>query len=100
MQLKLWTDGTLYQSEQRAADPERFYPSVSTDTRSLVPGEVFVPLVGEHFDGHYFLETAAAKGAGMLVIERKAGALETWLDKVRSAEEVPDILVVEDTGKA
>lgn len=100
MQLKLWTDGTLYQSEQRAADPERFYPSVSTDTRSLVPGEVFVPLVGEHFDGHYFLETAAAKGAGMLVIERKAGALETWLDKVRSDEEVPDILVVEDTGKA
>jgi UDP-N-acetylmuramoyl-tripeptide--D-alanyl-D-alanine ligase len=36
---------------------------VSTDTRSLSTGDLFVPLVGEHFDGHDFLEKAVAAGA-------------------------------------
>lgn len=36
---------------------------VSTDTRQLVPGDLFIPLIGERFDGHDFLRDAAAKGA-------------------------------------
>ena len=33
---------------------------VSTDTRTLRPGNLFVALKGENFDGHRFLEAAAA----------------------------------------
>ena len=36
---------------------------ISTDTRTLCPGELFVALRGEHFDGHGFLEQAVARGA-------------------------------------
>lgn len=36
---------------------------VSTDTRKINPGSLFVPLVGEFFDGHRFLDQAAAGGA-------------------------------------
>ena len=38
---------------------------VSTDSRSVRPGELFVPLVGERFDGHEYIEAAmtAAKTA-------------------------------------
>ena len=85
MQLKIWTEGELYQTKRHAADPERFYSSVSTDTRSLLEGEVFVPLVGDHFDGHDFLEAAAQKGAAMLVIEAHAKKLSQWLKKIGRA---------------
>ncbi len=36
---------------------------VSTDSRGDLAGALFVPLVGERFDGHRFLETALAAGA-------------------------------------
>jgi hypothetical protein len=37
-QLKLWTKGELFQTGAHAADPERYYPFISTDTRTLAPG--------------------------------------------------------------
>ncbi len=40
---------------------------ISTDTRGLQRGEVFVALRGEHFDGHDFLKTAVDRGAALLV---------------------------------
>ncbi|MBV9387698.1 MAG: UDP-N-acetylmuramoyl-tripeptide--D-alanyl-D-alanine ligase [Chroococcidiopsidaceae cyanobacterium CP_BM_ER_R8_30] len=36
---------------------------ITTDTRSLKPGEVFVALRGEKFDGHEFVQEAMARGA-------------------------------------
>lgn len=36
---------------------------LTTDTRVLKPGEVFLALRGENFDGHQFVQTAIAKGA-------------------------------------
>lgn len=41
-----------------------------TDTRSLEPGALFVPLVGEHHDGHRFLAQAAAAGAVAALVQR------------------------------
>jgi UDP-N-acetylmuramoyl-tripeptide--D-alanyl-D-alanine ligase len=43
---------------------------ISTDTRSLVPGDVFVALVGENFDGHSYLGEAVRKGASSVVVSR------------------------------
>ena len=42
--------------------------SVSTDTRSLGEGSLFVALSGENFDGHHFTDTAVANGAGCLLL--------------------------------
>ncbi len=36
---------------------------VHTDTRTIQPGDLFVALAGEHFDGNDFLAQARAKGA-------------------------------------
>lgn len=55
--------------------------SVSTDTRSIVPGDLFVALTGPNFDGHKFVEDAMNKGAVAAIVDRK---LEL---------EVPQILV-------
>ncbi|HET9030083.1 MAG TPA: UDP-N-acetylmuramoyl-tripeptide--D-alanyl-D-alanine ligase [Candidatus Aquilonibacter sp.] len=41
---------------------------VVTDTRSLVPGDTFLALRGERFDGHAFVREAVGKGAGAVII--------------------------------
>jgi UDP-N-acetylmuramoyl-tripeptide--D-alanyl-D-alanine ligase len=43
---------------------------VSTDTRTISPGDAFVALHGEHFDGHEFSAQAVERGAGLLVLDR------------------------------
>ena len=43
---------------------------VSTDSRSVGPGELFVALHGERFDGHDHLEAVAARGAVIALVER------------------------------
>lgn len=45
---------------------------VSIDSRSLRPGDLFVALSGERFDGHDFVEAALAAGAAGAVIRRGA----------------------------
>jgi UDP-N-acetylmuramoyl-tripeptide--D-alanyl-D-alanine ligase len=48
--------------------PEWECRGVSTDTRAIQPGQLFVALRGEQFDGHNFLLQAIEKGAvGVLV---------------------------------
>ena len=42
-------------------------PAISTDSRHLAQGGLFVPLVGERFDGHRFLDQAIAAGSGAVV---------------------------------
>ena len=44
------------------------FQAVSTDTRTLQPGDLFVALIGENFDGHNFIAGAIAKGAGAILI--------------------------------
>jgi UDP-N-acetylmuramoyl-tripeptide--D-alanyl-D-alanine ligase len=43
---------------------------VSTDTRNITAGDLFVALAGERFDAHDFLSDAVAKGASALVVSR------------------------------
>ncbi|HXV20590.1 MAG TPA: UDP-N-acetylmuramoyl-tripeptide--D-alanyl-D-alanine ligase [Desulfuromonadales bacterium] len=42
---------------------------ISTDSRSVSPGELFVPLRGEKFDGHDFLTQAVRRGAAACLSE-------------------------------
>ena len=51
-----------------SGDPTTVFEGVSTDTRALVPGALFVALKGDRFDAHAFLDRAIAGGvAGLLV---------------------------------
>ncbi len=43
---------------------------ISTDSRTMAPGEVFLALRGENFDGHNFLKQAVAMGAMALIVEK------------------------------
>lgn len=45
---------------------------VSTDSRSIAAGELFVALRGEHFDGHAYVATAALRGAAAAIVAADA----------------------------
>ncbi len=58
-----------------AADPRELFTGVSTDSRAIASGELFIALSGEHFDGHAYVETAAAQGAVAAVVQRPVEGL-------------------------
>lgn len=61
--------------------------SVTTDTRKMEPGCLFIPIRGERFDGHDYIETALAAGAAGVLSERDTGGRK-------------EIISVADTRKA
>ncbi|MCX7919103.1 MAG: UDP-N-acetylmuramoyl-tripeptide--D-alanyl-D-alanine ligase [bacterium] len=64
-QIVQWTQGKLIHDTWGLP-----VTNISTDTRTLTIGDLFVPIKGEHFDGHNFLEEAIRKGAaGILIAE-------------------------------
>jgi UDP-N-acetylmuramoyl-tripeptide--D-alanyl-D-alanine ligase len=60
---------------------------ISTDSRTLQPGDLFIPLRGENFDGHRFVETAAKRGAAGAVVERNwTGKMPKHFPLIRVAD--------------
>jgi UDP-N-acetylmuramoyl-tripeptide--D-alanyl-D-alanine ligase len=58
------------------------FTGVSTDTRTIEPGELFVALRGERFDGHAFLDKARAAGASAALIDRDARGVPAALPTI------------------
>lgn len=58
---------------------------ISTDSRTLAPGDLFVAFQGPHFDGHHFLNQAYERGAACALVNRQ---VESPLPLIM----VPDVL--------
>jgi murE/murF fusion protein len=69
---------------------------VSTDTRTLEPGALYVALRGDHFDGHTFLEVSMSAGAGAAVIDGAAAGRDDISALLRAHAHWP-VYVVNDT---
>jgi len=63
-QVLLATGGSVSSGKTEAG-----FRRVCTDSRALEPGDLFVALRGETFDGHAYLAQAVEKGAAGLVVE-------------------------------
>jgi UDP-N-acetylmuramoyl-tripeptide--D-alanyl-D-alanine ligase len=78
-----------------AAEPLR---AISTDSRSLQPGSLFVPLVGERFDGHRFLAEAIGAGCRAVIAQSDRFAAEDLaLLAAQAAAAGCSIWLVDDT---
>ncbi|HQV05753.1 MAG TPA: Mur ligase domain-containing protein, partial [Chitinophagaceae bacterium] len=51
------------------------YPSVNTNSKKIVQGDIFWALQGENFDGNHFVEDALANGAAYAVIDNPASQI-------------------------
>jgi UDP-N-acetylmuramoyl-tripeptide--D-alanyl-D-alanine ligase len=64
---------------------------VSTDSRTIEPGELFIPLRGERFDGHEYIHAAFQRGVRVFLAARdQAAAIE--LSPESTCITVPDTL--------
>ena len=74
------------QRRSAPADPTTLawtFENISTDSRALQPGDLFIPLRGERFDGHDFLDAAVSVGvAGALIARDWAGYVPEQLATV------------------
>jgi UDP-N-acetylmuramoyl-tripeptide--D-alanyl-D-alanine ligase len=64
--------------------------NVCIDSRKVQPGDVYVSIIGEHFDGHDFIEEAIRKGAVALIVS-KASDLSRQLPVIRVVDTVKAI---------
>jgi UDP-N-acetylmuramoyl-tripeptide--D-alanyl-D-alanine ligase len=82
----------------RSGDSEREVGEVTTDSRTLQAGDLFIALRGPRFDGHAFVEDVLARGAAGVVVDG------SWVGRSASAEGYsatsPAVIEVGDTLKA
>ena len=60
-----FTKGTV-----SSGDPSLTAHDISIDSRTVQPGDAFVAIVGDRFDGHDYVSVAAEKGAIFAVVSR------------------------------
>ena len=63
--------------------------NISTDSRKVRPGDLFIAVKGENFDGHNFVQDVAEKGASLVVVNHQIEGVDPQIQ-----------IVVEDTLKA
>ena len=74
-----------------------WFDGVSTDSRAVRPGELFVALKGERFDGHEFVAQAFERGAAAAIV---AADHEAQLAATLSAGGARSLLAVDDPLQA
>lgn len=73
-QILAWTGGRLQETGEAGIDESLVFTALCTDTRSLVPGCLFVALRGQRFDGHDYAAKALAQGAKAVLVEKAVQA--------------------------
>ncbi|MEI8134248.1 MAG: UDP-N-acetylmuramoyl-tripeptide--D-alanyl-D-alanine ligase [bacterium] len=74
----------------KSLSPARKINHVSTDSRSVKKGDLFIALRGENFDGHEFIQHVQEKGATAAIVDEK------WKKKNRKKYKLP-LIVVKNT---
>jgi len=72
LQLKLSDIARVVRGVHSGADA--VIDQVSTDTRALRPGDLFIAIKGEHFDGHDYIDAARDSGAAAAMVSRAVDA--------------------------
>ena len=88
------------------------FTRVTTDTRALAPGDLFVALKGERFDGHHFLEQARQAGAAgalvsdvqptqlpQVIVKDTLAGLQDYAISWRGDFHIPVVAVTGSNGK-
>lgn len=71
MKLKAWEIAECTRGSIASGNPETCFTAVSTDSRTVSQGDLFIALSGENFDGHVFVAEAVSKGAAGAVVMRE-----------------------------
>jgi UDP-N-acetylmuramoyl-tripeptide--D-alanyl-D-alanine ligase len=89
--VRLTLEDILKATGGRLASPatEDDMGGVSTDSRTIQPGDLFIALTGERHDGHQYLGDVFAKGAAGAIVQE---GVESVSPNFKNLVEVPDTL--------
>jgi UDP-N-acetylmuramoyl-tripeptide--D-alanyl-D-alanine ligase len=77
--------------------PEGGFSSVVTDSRNVLPGSLFVPLMGEFQDGHTYIPKALDSGASVVFVDEAHGDGSASLLSSLAKQHSATIIVVKNT---
>ncbi|RLB58054.1 MAG: UDP-N-acetylmuramoyl-tripeptide--D-alanyl-D-alanine ligase [Deltaproteobacteria bacterium] len=75
--------------------PDAACSGVSSDSRTITPGQLFVALRGEHFDGASFCAQAVSRGASLVLLERRS-----WNERLAGQLAGAAVVLVPDSLRA
>lgn len=82
-----WTLGTLAAELGRlVGDQATIVRAVSTDSRAITTGDLFVAIAGESHDGHDYVDSALAAGAAAVVVAAGSSQAEPRIEVVDTGE--------------
>ncbi|MEQ2006528.1 MAG: UDP-N-acetylmuramoyl-tripeptide--D-alanyl-D-alanine ligase [Limisphaerales bacterium] len=100
--LKFVADATA--GEILRGSPETPVRGVCTDSRQVEPGDLFVAITGETFDGHNFVAEVAAQGVAAVMVEKaRVGGLHPALAVLEAKDggcTPPALVAVANTRQA
>ena len=79
--------------------PASSVKGISIDSRTVKPGELFIPIKGPKFDGHKFIADALKKGAMVLEVKDGLQALQALAAYHRRKVKIPVIGITGSVGK-
>ena len=92
----LWTDRDT--ASLGASSASWSVTGVSIDTRTIVPGDLFIALRGPNFDGHHFASQAVEAGAASVVHAAVATALPSGAYVLHCREAIPSAAAANATA--
>ncbi|MCM8773492.1 MAG: UDP-N-acetylmuramoyl-tripeptide--D-alanyl-D-alanine ligase [Candidatus Omnitrophica bacterium] len=82
------TKGLLFNYPPRG---ERIIENISTDSRTLKQGDLFIALKGKNFDGHNFVKQAFDKGAKLALVSKKLDIDKPFIKVENTLDALGDI---------
>ncbi len=100
--------------ETAGTDEGTVVTGISTDSRRISAGDLFIPLIGENFDGHDFIQSAFDKGAAasltqneslhfpgkaIILVKDTLKALQSLAQWYRNRFDIPFVGITGSVGK-
>jgi UDP-N-acetylmuramoyl-tripeptide--D-alanyl-D-alanine ligase len=107
----------LHSDHQGRPTSDQPFTQITTDSRAVIPGALFIAIKGDQFDGHQFVGQAVQKGAAAVIIDQELSdpsileqatvfLVRSTLDAIRmlsahhrSQFQIPVVAVVGAVGK-
>ncbi|MCH7575408.1 MAG: UDP-N-acetylmuramoyl-tripeptide--D-alanyl-D-alanine ligase [Candidatus Marinimicrobia bacterium] len=64
---------------------------ITTDSREVQPGDLYLPIIGERVDGHHFAAEAAAAGATLVIASRQLQGVAGGLQVIQVDDTIAEL---------
>ncbi|MFV1871752.1 MAG: UDP-N-acetylmuramoyl-tripeptide--D-alanyl-D-alanine ligase [Oleiphilus sp.] len=79
--------------------PDAEFSSISIDSRTVAPSDLFIAIKGDRFDGHEFIETVEKSGCSLFVVSSDSEKMKKKLSRVSYLRVENTLLALGECGR-